>query len=338
MKILKYVLISIAALIALLVIVGFLMPREVHVERSKVVAADQSVVYTVLLSPEQFQEWSPWSYRDTNMKVDYFGPVSGVGAGFKWDGNSDVGYGTWTITNTKPLSEISIELQWQDSDPSQVMYRLEPTDKGTKVTWVMHSDYGNNPFGRLMGVVMKGMIADDYDEGLQRLDDYLSAMPKGRVDKIEEQMAPSFAYLSMRKQIKPNAVGEMLAKSYGAIMEHINANKMQVAAFPFAFYHHWPMDGDTGPADVEAAIPVAKSGAGTSDIISATFQSGPIVIAYFYGPYDQVSIAHRALHEWAATNGKKLGDVPWEVYVTDPQEQPDPTKILTMVCYRVLAS
>ena len=82
MKTLKNILFVVVGLIVLLVLVGFLLPREIHVERSAVIAASPETVYDVVITPKEFNAWSPWADRDTAMTPEYFGPESGVGAGF----------------------------------------------------------------------------------------------------------------------------------------------------------------------------------------------------------------------------------------------------------------
>ena len=335
MKMFRNILLVVLGLVVVLFLVGFLLPRNVHVERSAVIDANPSLVFNVLLSPAQFSEWSPWSKLDTNMKREYFGPPTGVGAGFSWEGNSDVGKGTWKISAVEPMKKITVSLDFVDMGVSTSEYLVSQEGSGTKVTWTMDSDMGFWPMGRYFGLMFDSWVGADYEKGLANLQTFITNMPKGRVDKIEEQNAPSFYYLSVREKVATNAIGEMLGRTYGSIMGYVGANKLEVAAFPFAFYHFWPSGDSKEPADVEAAIPITTLNNGAGAIKGGTFTGGPIVIAYYYGPYDQSEIAHIELYAWAKQNGKTLGDVPWEVYVTDPQEEPDPTKVLTMVCYRV---
>ena len=42
------------------------------------------------------------------------------------------------------------------------------------------------------------------------------------------------------------------------------------------------------------------------------------------GPYDQLPDAYAAIEAWMDSNGRAARSAPWELYVTDPAEHPDP--------------
>ena len=336
MRTLKNIVFIVVCLIVLLILVGFLLPREVHVERSSVVEAPPNVVYDMLISPKVFHEWSPWADLDTTMTPEHFGPESGVGAGFTWSSEQDnVGNGTYEISNVVQDQRVDVDLDFGEMGTSQSAYILEPAEGGTRVTWTMDTDLGMNPISRYFGLMMDSWVGGDYEKGLKNLQELVKNRPMWRVENIEISDTPGFPMLSVREKIAPSDIGQMLGRNYGAIMQHINANNLQMSAPPFAIYHHWPMDGK-GKADVEAAIPITAANAGNETVKGSTFPGGSVAIAYYYGPYDQSENGHTAIHEWAEEHGHQLTEPPWEVYVTDPGQEPDSTKWLTMICYRVL--
>jgi len=336
MKTLKNILFVVVGLIVLLVLVGFLLPREIHVERSAVIAASPETVYDVVITPKEFNAWSPWADRDTAMTPEYFGPESGVGAGFTWSSEQDdVGSGKYEISGVVQNERVDVALDFGEMGTSSSAYILEPTEGGTRVTWTMDTDMGMSPIARYFGLMMDSWVGTDYEKGLKNLQEYIKNRPSWHVENIELTQTSAFPMLSVREEIDPSEIGSMLERNYGAIVQFINANNLQLSAPPFAIYHHWPMDGK-GKADVEAAIPITAAHAGTGAIKGSDFAGGTVAIAYFYGPYEQSGNGHTKLHQWAAENGHQLAEPPWEVYVTDPGQEPDPAKWLTMICYRVL--
>ena len=64
MKWVKRGLIGLAAVVAAVVIVGLLLPRSVHVERSTVIEAPPSVVFALVNDYRAFNRWSPWARID----------------------------------------------------------------------------------------------------------------------------------------------------------------------------------------------------------------------------------------------------------------------------------
>jgi effector-binding domain-containing protein len=49
------------------------------------------------------------------------------------------------------------------------------------------------------------------------------------------------------------------------------------------------------------------------------------------GPYDQLSETYAALERWIEANGYRVSGAPWESYITDPADHPDPADWRTEV-------
>ncbi len=278
MKTLMKVGFVLAGLLLAIFLIGFLLPRNVHVERSAVIEADPLVVFEVLMSPRKFaEEWSPWFRMDTLAKQEFFGPSHGVGSGFTWSSeNGEVGAGKYTIESVENLKRINVQLDLGDMGSPMAAYTLEAVDGGTKVTWMLDSDMGGWPQGRYFGLFLESILGPVYEQGLENLGEYMDALPKGRVDNIELSSTPNFEILSIREEIDPNIIGDALAKNYVTIMQHINGNGLEISSPPFAIYHYWPLDG-VGNADVEAAIPISTADAGEGSVRGSTFKGGEIV-------------------------------------------------------------
>ncbi len=68
MQILMKLLIAVLALVAVLAIVGLVLPSTAHVERSAVISAPQSTVFALVNGYARFNEWSPWAEMDPEMR------------------------------------------------------------------------------------------------------------------------------------------------------------------------------------------------------------------------------------------------------------------------------
>lgn len=75
-----------------------------------------------------------------------------------------------------------------------------------------------------------------------------------------------------------------------------------------------------------AGLPVPGGLTGEGRIEIGELPGGALATTAHLGPYDKLSEAHAALRSWLAKEGRSPTGAPWESYVTDPTEQPDPEK------------
>ena len=100
-------------LLAAFVATGYLLPKQVHIERSITVDRPASMMFELLNSYRYFNEWSPWAGRDPNAEFVISGPGSGVGARMSWIGEPNlVGSGWQEIVASKPFEQIDIKLDF----------------------------------------------------------------------------------------------------------------------------------------------------------------------------------------------------------------------------------
>ena len=163
------------ALAVFLVVLGAVVatrPAEFQVERSRTVAAPPSVVHAYINDFRKWPEWSPWEKLDPSMKREVSGAPSGAGATYRWSGNSDVGEGRMTITDSKPPESVAIRLEflkpWEAT--STTRFELRPSGTGTNVTWTMTGQ--NNFMAKAFSMVMDmdKMVGGDFEKGLANLD------------------------------------------------------------------------------------------------------------------------------------------------------------------------
>ncbi len=170
MKIVKGIIISIVGLIAVLAVIGFFLPREVHVERSVYIEAPPAEVFRLINDMREFNTWSPWYERDPNAVYTFEGPPAGVGAKMTWASDDpNVGSGTSEIIASEPNRLIRTQLDFGEQGDAVAFYKLEPKGSGTQITWGFDTDMGANPVGRYFGLLMDSWVGGDYEEGLANL-------------------------------------------------------------------------------------------------------------------------------------------------------------------------
>jgi uncharacterized protein YndB with AHSA1/START domain len=170
MKALRFLLIAVVALIAVLCVGGLLLSPKFTVTRSVQVNAPADKIYPLVADPRGWKAWSAWNQRDPAMAITYSGPASGAGAVWAWQSKSQ-GDGRMTFTAAEPGKRLGYDLYFPDfGTTSSGEFRFEPASGGgTQVTWVMNGDMGGNPIYRWMGLFMNKMVGPDFDAGLAHL-------------------------------------------------------------------------------------------------------------------------------------------------------------------------
>jgi hypothetical protein len=129
-------------------------------------------------------------------------------------------------------------------------------------------------------------------------------------------------------------LSEKLGIIYGQkIDSFLNKSKISPIGPPMAWYK-----SQKAPFFFEAGIPVAKKIAKLPKGAYFKKLGGTrVVVAHFYGPYEETVQAYQALKEWIANAHKKNNGAPYEIYVDDPVDEKgnikDPYKVQTDIVF-----
>lgn len=340
MKIIKYFLITIFAVIAALLIAGLFIPKEVHVERSIVINAPHNVIHEQVSSLQKINEWSPWKDYDAEMKVRYEGEDGEVGSVSHWEGNKDVGKGSQEITS---ITEDRIETKVHFLEPWEskmiATYTLEKKEEGIKVTWGSdgESPYPFNVFSLFMD--MDEMIGKDFEKGLARLKEISERMPE--VPKSysgyminEMEMNPRI-YLAKKGNVPFDKIEGFYQENLPAIFQTINKAGIKASGAPSGLFYKW--NDQEKIAEMAAAIPVDEHEklSGIKNFERINVAGGKALHISYYGSYNKSERAHFAMDEYMREKGLQLRGEVIEEYITDPTTEPDTSKWLTNIYYLV---
>src|SRR5258708_7088595 len=109
---LKRILLALVALIVIFAVIVSLQPADYRIARSAKIAAPPATVFPYVNDFHRWDAWSPWANLDRAMKTIYEGPASGTGAIYRWSGNSKVGEGQMTLTESKANDLVRIKLNF----------------------------------------------------------------------------------------------------------------------------------------------------------------------------------------------------------------------------------
>lgn len=170
MRIVKWSLAAVAILVAAVIVIGLMLPRQVSVMRTIDITAPAGAIFPHVNSLRATAAWSPWLDRDPDVQVIYSGPDSGVGARMVWTSdNPQVGSGTQEIVASVENARVETALDFGDMGTAGARFDLTGTDAGTSVTWGLDTDMGAGPIGRWMGLMMDKWVGADYEAGLANL-------------------------------------------------------------------------------------------------------------------------------------------------------------------------
>src|SRR5881296_908759 len=144
-RMIRKILIALAGIVVVFVAIVAMQPSEYRVARTATIAAPAPAVFAQVNDFHKWEAWSPWAKLDPNAKTAFEGASAGEGAVFAWAGNSKVGEGRMTLTQSRAAELIRIRLDFVQpmAGTSTAEFTFRPEGDRTAVTWAM---FGQNNF------------------------------------------------------------------------------------------------------------------------------------------------------------------------------------------------
>ena len=324
--------------LSLVIIVSFFLPSSAHIERSTEIVAPAKVVYAQLSDFDKWPTWDPWSTIDSAMKVSYPEGISaGVGAVRAWESeHPNVGSGTMKLLDAMENDSLSIELDL-GFGAVHTAFKLKEDDGKTRVVWSYDGDTGTPPvIGRYFGLFLDGMVGPDYEKGLASLKALCEAMPvEPELPPVEVStidMETPIWVLALNAVCPREEVANALASNYNVLQTYVSTNSIEVTGMPMARYNSYGLDGDM--VNLDAALPIADSVAvDVEHVFVMRLGPGKVAKTTHLGPYSALGETVTSFQAQLEAMGAKIGSSHWEHYVTDPGEEPDPSKWATDLYY-----
>lgn len=322
MGILKKALIVLAALAALVVLVGLFLPKTAHVERSLEIAAPECTVRAQIDDFQAASDWSPWLKIDPDTEVTFAGPAHGVGAQMTWKSEDPwVGSGSQEILESSP-GLVRTKLDFGPQGQAEAFFRLDEIDRGTRVTWGFDSTF-DKISQRYFGLLMDRMLGPQYEDGLAALKTQAEALPDIDWCDLEfepiEAEAQLVAYASGTSGRFPEEVGAALGVAFGQVSSFIARRGLEQAGMPLTINDHWNEEQGYG---FDAAIPIggepAEPVAEDSPVQVTHTYAGPAIKFVHRGSYSGLEQTYSEIEAYLAARRHQPGGRPWEVWVSDP--------------------
>jgi effector-binding domain-containing protein len=148
-------------------------------------------------------------------------------------------------------------------------------------------------------------------------------------------------YMSIRAQVKMGEIAEF-AMGFGELFGWLGAHWVAPAGPPFFRYNIIDMERHL---DMEAGVTVAATVEGDDVVTPGVLPAGRYATVTYVGHPQGLFMATKDLLEWGAGQGLRWDTAPgehgeqWgsrlEFYLTDPNEEPDMSKWVTQLAFRL---
>jgi len=323
---LKKVGLVVLILLAAFVVTGYLLPKQVHVERSININRPVNMMFEMLNGYRYYSEWSPWVERDPQAEFIVSGPDEGVGARLSWVGDPQlVGSGWQEIVASKPYEEINIKLDFDAQGVANTGFKLVSQGDATQVIWFFDSDltegvnFVDSFLARYFGLLFDRWVGGDYERGLANLKEYAESLDLSEFNQVEigrvNVVSQDILFVTSSSSQESADVTEAMAVAYAEISAFMSIRGVKMTGQPMAITRAW----QEGAYQFDAAIPVDFIPIElTGNINSGLSPAGPAVRAVHHGAYDQILPVYEKLAAYMSAHGLSQGAVSWEHYVTDP--------------------
>lgn len=320
---LKKLLIMLLALVAILVVVGFLLPDDFHLERSVTIDAPACTVFAQLENFHRFNAWSPWADIDPNAEYSISGTPKSIGHKMSWASEDrNVGSGTQEITALEPYRRVESHLDFGDQGQADVFFDLQPDGDAVKVVWGFDTSSEGNLIGRYFNFFLDSMIGPDYEKGLSRLKAIAEALPDtdwcDAAIEITQVAERTIASTEGESGTGSEEVSEAIGVAYGKVMGFLSKQGLDLAGPPLTINKAWGADG----YQFEAAIPLAVNphleAADGAEVVIRDLPATRAVRLIQKGSYAQMEGNYAALEAYLEANGLKSSGHSWAEYLNDP--------------------
>lgn len=157
---------------------------------------------------------------------------------------------------------------------------------------------------------------------------------------IAKKEIPPQPVLVMRRRVKPSEIAKAIGEALPQVFLFAQQNGIVLTGLPFTRYVEW----GPGLVTIEPGMRIATPGQGQAPGSSSppqqpikvdTLPGGPVATTMHIGAYDKLTEAHAATQQWIESQGFTSAGAPWESYVNDPADYPDPKDWKTEVFWPI---
>ncbi len=333
MKIFKFFFFAISGFIALYILACVFMPSNFEVSREIEINTNPLIVFNQINDFHNWNNWDPWAEIDSTIINKFDKITEGEGAYREWTAEK-LGNGNMKITNSVLLKQIDFEISLSDWSTFYGKFIFQPTKAGVKVNW---TDKGNLPFlARGCGPIFDAMIGTDFEKGLKNLKDYCENLPAS-TENMKLVIWESQPYVYILDSCKVSDINVKLGEIYEEIYLTLATQGIMPISQPFAKYINFPHKaGDDNKVILKAGAFLEEEIETLGRIQIGNSTSGNTLQSSHFGVYETVSVTHDLMKKHCNDIGYTINGSAYEIYITDPSLEPNPSKWETKVIYELV--
>jgi len=124
--------------------------------------------------------------------------------------------------------------------------------------------------------------------------------------------------LCIRTIAKVEQLPQLIGQSYGAIMQVMAEQGVQLSGEPYVAYYNMDMQN----LDVEFGFPVSAAAKGKEPVVPGVIPGGKKATTLYVGPYQEMEPAYAALTKFVQDQGLEPTGVAYEHYLNGPETPP----------------
>ncbi|MFT6165809.1 MAG: effector-binding domain-containing protein [Vicingaceae bacterium] len=329
MKFLKWLLIILAAIIAIVMIYGATQPSQMTIEESIDINAAASVVFEEIKDFESWDKWSAWSKMDTNMEQSYEGKIGELGYKNTWNSeNWNVGIGSQEVVEIRDDEYMKTKMFFNGSaEANYASFTLTENEGKTIVVWDMVGAV--TPFyARIMNTLFKPMIVESYQTSLKELKSIVEnksiVIPNPL--NIEVVEVESISIISIKDSCSVEEVSRRMTEIYTELGIFMGMKGIEASGNSLSLYYKYTPE----KVIFELAFPVSGEVIGEARVHVSEIAEGKAIKAIHIGDYEGLERVHVGMEEYSKLSNIELADYFWEVYLNQGNGE-----LETHVYYRI---
>jgi effector-binding domain-containing protein/uncharacterized protein YndB with AHSA1/START domain len=339
MKFLKYFVLVLVALVAIALIYGAILPNKATVTQSVSTKADPQRVFYLINDLKNWSAWSEWRKADPKAKYTYSEQTRGKGAWMAWEGK-EVGKGKLTVTAMVPNKKLEYTMEFMEpwTSVSNGFIELNNTDEQLTITWQDVVELPNlisRLFFKFGNV--EEQIAQDFQKNMLNMAGMAEGFGPVPAYDIRPEKRPALRIFGHRETVSGGQeMNQAFVRMYTELYTQLYTNGLKPDSnhWVTAIYHSYQKD----TSDVEAAIAFKSPFPESFESSYAAFrdlESTSCLFTEHRGPYETMEKAYEALKIHLVNHAYVEAGPPMEVYVTDPEKEPNPEEWITWIYWPV---